>query len=123
MRRIVLVACLAACSSKPPKTNGGHGTAPPDAGAAPAQLDDAGRPVVTGADCDAVIDHVLAVMMDDLRARKPEDEWPTEDQVAEKRAVLSDEFMDQCLTLDRAVIDCMQKAADPPALAECATVE
>jgi hypothetical protein len=117
------VLLLVGCSSRPPraKTNGG-GAVAPDAGTAAAP-GDGGSAGVTEAECMAVVDHVLAVMLEDLKAHKPEDEWPTDDQVADKRAVLADEFIPQCLQLDRAVIDCMLKAADPNALAECATVE
>lgn len=123
MRRLVLAVLVVGCSSHPPKTNGtgtGTGAAPPDAAPAAVEVDDGGTPLATEADCNAVIDHVLAVLMDELRARKPEDEWPTEDQIAEKRVGLVADFMGECRQLDRGVIACMLAARDSPSFQSCA---
>jgi len=121
---VFLLALAAACSSHPPKTNGtGTGAGAPDAGAATPPTGDGAGGAVSAADCDKVIDHVLGVMNDELRAQVPEDEWPTEEQLAESRARLATDFMDECRQYDRAVIDCILAGKDSAAIAECATVE
>jgi small lipoprotein (TIGR04454 family) len=120
MRRIVLVACLAACSSKPPKTNGGgNGNAPIDA-AAQSSSADGGASSLSEAECNQIIDHAIAVLNDELRASKPEDEWPTEDQIAALRADLAADFMDECRQYDRFVYECMMAAKDSQGFAQCA---
>lgn len=121
MRRIVLALALAACSSKPRhgSTNGGvNGNAPIDAPAQPAT--DAGVTSLSEAECNEIVDHAITVMNDELRAEKPEDEWPTEDQIAALRADLAADFMDECRQYDRFVYDCMMAAKDSPGFARCA---
>jgi hypothetical protein len=126
MRFHVLAALVtaAACSSQPKHTGGGGdtgGTTAPDAG--PATTGDGGSPstgALTKADCDALIAHVLDVGLADMRARKPADEVPTDEQITQLRAKLSAEMMDMCLAWDRPSYDCMMAATDPAGLEACA---
>jgi hypothetical protein len=119
MRRAIALAVLAAaCSSRPPRgTTGGE---PPDAAVATTPVDAGGAPPLTRGECDALLDHVLAIQLDDLRARKPPEEWPTADQVADQRAVLAAEMLEPCAALDRAVFDCAIAATDATTLRVCA---
>jgi hypothetical protein len=126
MRFLAIAALVtAACSSQPKHTGGGGGTGgatPPDAGAA-THPDGTGAPTsgaLTKADCDTLIAHVLDVGLADMRARKPAEEVPTDEQVAQLRAKLSAEMMDMCLAWDRPSYDCMMAATDTAGLEACA---
>lgn len=122
--RCALLVVLAACSSHPPRTGGGAGTgatATPDA--APASGDAASSTVMTRADCERFIDHIVALQMADVRARKPADEVPTEEQVADIRATLAAELLEPCLASERAEFDCMFAAQDLAAAYACGKSE
>jgi hypothetical protein len=124
MRFLAIAALVtAACSSQPKHTGGGDtgGSTAPDAGTATASGDAAPTTgALTKADCDALIGHVLDVGLADMRARKPADEVPTDEQVVQLRAKLSAEMMDMCLAWDRPSYDCMMAASDTAGLEACA---
>jgi hypothetical protein len=125
MRFLAIAALVtAACSSQPKHTGGGGdtgGATAPDAGTATASGDAAATTgALTKADCDALIGHVLEVGLDEMKKRKPADEVPTDEQVAQLRAKLSAEMMEMCLAWDRASYDCMMTASDTAGLEACA---
>jgi small lipoprotein (TIGR04454 family) len=122
-RVLGLLLVVAACSSHPPHGSDpgrGTGTAgrPGDAAAAPATVD-AGAQALTRDECGQIVDHVLDVELADMRTRKKPDEMPTDDQIAQIRAKLSDEMMAQCLAWDRASYDCITAATDLAAIQTC----
>jgi hypothetical protein len=121
MGRGLILLLLAACSSRPQGgTTSGTGAPPPDAAGVAAPADAAGPGPLTREDCEQLIDHIIAVQNAELRAKKPPEEWPTEEQLAEMRANLITEMMDQCVVWDRPSFDCIMAASTVDTLYACA---
>lgn len=75
---------------------------------------------VTSAECEQMIDHVLAIGMEEQRKNKPAEYVPTEEQVATIRAKLVAQQMESCLAWPRPVWECTMAAATVTALYACA---
>lgn len=112
MWRCALIVLLVGCShpARSPHGGDGTGTATPDA--APVATPDAtpAAAPVTEADCDALIDHVLDIMM--KADNTPEDRSKAHES-------LRGEFLPQCLQLDRDGFDCMMQAPDQATFGRC----
>ena len=126
MRRGLVLLIVAACSSNPKggTTGGGTGTG---AGTATSTGDD-GTPAadaapastaITRAECETMIDHVLAVGNADMRSKKPPEQWPTEEQLAAIRAKLVEDQLEACLAWDRPSYECVMAAETVDALYAC----
>ncbi len=123
-RGLLVLLLLAGCPGRGSNggTTAGTGAPPPRDAATtePAPVDAAGPAPITRADCEALIDHILAIQNADLRSKKPPEQWPTEEQLAEKRKILIDEMLDQCVVWDRPSFDCVMSADTVDALYACA---
>jgi hypothetical protein len=122
MRRIFVLAFLAACSSRggspaAPAAPSPPASQPGAAAPAPAPADD--RPL-TEDDCSAMIGHIVDVGMEAQRRTKPADKVPTADAVAEIKAKMIESMMPQCLQFDRASWKCAMDATTEAALDDCA---
>jgi hypothetical protein len=95
--------------------NGGGGGGSGGGTAAPAPL--------TRADCEKMIDHVLEIGMAEQRKNKPAEYVPTEAQVADIRAKMVAQQMDECLAWPRPVWECTIAAPTIEALYKCAEGE
>jgi len=106
--KTLLVLALVACG-------GPHRPAPVDhpttvaSDAAPAPAPAASP---TGAECDQLLDHALAVAT-------PPDKKLTDDEAAKARAKLHDAFTAQCLAMPRAIYTCAMAAPTMQDLAAC----
>lgn len=119
MTRVLVVAAIAACSSRPPRPADPE-PAPPDAGAAAPAVDDAGRPVMSEADCHRFIDHTVALVMAEQRATKPEAEAPTDADADQARAALVAEgWLERCVGADPADFACVFAATTVDAYRAC----
>lgn len=132
VRAVLLVLALGVAAGCPSGSRGGGGTGTGpgtatagavDAGTvAPADADAATSTSLTPAECERLIDHVLAVQITKMRAELPPEKVPTDEQVAKIRATMGVEMMDPCLTgYDRAAYTCMLAATTVEALYACAT--
>src|SRR5690606_37670343 len=74
---------------------------------------------LTRAECERAIDHFLAVGVEEQRQLKGADFTPTEQQVAELRALLLEEQMESCLTWPRPVWECTLAATSVQAFYVC----
>jgi hypothetical protein len=67
-----------------------------------------------------MIDHVLEIGMAEQRKNKPAEYVPTEAQVADIRAKMVEQQMDECLAWPRPVWECTIAATTIAALYTCA---
>lgn len=70
-------------------------------------------------ECNAWIDHFLALAQNDHGKKVKPEHRPTPEQVQKIRDRLAPELMKACLKLDRATYECEMRAADQPALVAC----
>jgi hypothetical protein len=75
---------------------------------------------LTRAECEKMIDHVLEIGMAEQRKNKPAEYVPTEAQVADIRAKMVEQQMDQCLAWPRPVWECTIASTTIEALYKCA---
>jgi hypothetical protein len=75
---------------------------------------------LTRAECEQMIDHVLAVGMEEQKKNKPKEWVPTEAQVADIRASLMKQQMEPCLEWPRPVWACTMAATTVASLYSCA---
>ncbi len=75
---------------------------------------------LTRAECERMIDHVLAIGMEEQRKQKPAEFVPTEQQVAQIRASLVEQQLAPCLEWPRPVWACTMTATSVAALYTCA---
>ena len=113
MRCALLLSLLVACGGG--QSQGGTGPAP--AGGEPPAT--TGGPL-TEAECMKLLDHYLELAMAEKRATLPEDQVPTEEQVARIRTAMRDEARESCIgKTERGQFDCAMKAGTTRALATC----
>lgn len=74
---------------------------------------------VSEKDCEAWIEHFLAMARRDHDQTVDPRYRPTPEQLDEIRAKLGPQLMQGCLQLDRATYDCEMHAADRDALMAC----
>jgi hypothetical protein len=117
---LIGVVCAAgACGSK---SGGGTGTAPlppigDDAGPEPAG--DAGPAGLTEAQCDDLLDHLLAVEREAQAAELDPDLQPTDEQIADIRAQMREQFLGPCMQSTQELYDCAIEARTREAFAAC----
>lgn len=75
---------------------------------------------LTRAECEQMIDHVLAIGMEEQRKQKPAEYVPTEQQVAQIRASLVEQQLAPCLEWPRPVWECTMTAQSVASLYTCA---
>lgn len=113
MRCALLFSLLvAACGGQPRggASPGPAGTDPPAATSGP----------LTESECMKLLDHYLELAMAEKRATLPEDQVPTEEQVARIRTAMRDEARASCVgKTERGQFDCAMKAGTTRALATC----
>lgn len=94
-----------------------------DTGAANAPAAASTQPLATDApteaECVVLVDHTLAIGLEDQRKNKPAELVPTAEQVAEIRAALITEMTPTCRTLPRPVYACVMAASDREAMIAC----
>lgn len=74
---------------------------------------------VTRAECDKLIDHVIAIARAEQAARLPANKRPTDAQVDAIRRGLRRDLMQPCLRAGRAQLTCGMAASTSRALARC----
>ena len=119
MRWLAVFALLTACggAQKGPRTGDSNNLAPtpePDGGAAV----DPESPV-SAVECGKLTEHVVELYLVEMRATRPPEEMPTDDQVAEVRKTLETALLDKCMTFPRAVLECGLAATKFVAIADC----
>jgi hypothetical protein len=126
-RFAVLLALAVACGPKkgPETSGGGGGASGGGSGSASGGGDGSGTgsaapAPLTRADCEKMIDHVLEIGMAEQRKNKPAEYVPTEAQVADIRAKMVEQQMDECLAWPRPVWQCTMDATTVTALYGCA---
>jgi hypothetical protein len=73
---------------------------------------------LTKADCDRLLDHMLALLIADKKKTAKPDEVPTEEDAAKTRARMSTS-RDECIGSPRAPYDCAMKAETTEGLRLC----
>ena len=129
-----LVVLVVACGPKKGPDGGGGGAGGGGAGDGDGAGDGAGAGIATGgaggdgaaagapltrAECEQMIDHVLAIGMEEQRKQKPAEYVPTEQQVADIRAKLVEQQLEPCLAWPRPVWECTMAAPSVSALYAC----
>lgn len=127
---VVTIVLVAACGPKKGPGSGGSGGgsgSASDGGGDAASGSDTGSgggtvtpAPLTRAECEKMIDHVLAVGMDEQREQKKAEYVPTDEQVAEIRAKMVEQQLPQCLEWPRPVWECTMAATSVASLYACA---
>lgn len=78
----------------------------------------AGGPL-TEADCERLLDHMLALLIADKKKTARPEEVPTEEDVAKTRARMSADTRDKCVGSPRAPYDCSMKAETTEGIRLC----
>jgi hypothetical protein len=108
---------LAACGSKASDRGGTPPLPPLEADAGPV-AGDAG-PGLTEVQCDELLDHLLEVERRTQAAELDPELQPTDEQIAEIRAEMREEFLEPCMQSTQALYDCAIQADSRQAFAAC----
>ena len=114
----LIVVALAACGSKSRGSNGTPPLPPLEADAGPV-AGDAGAAGLTEAQCDELLDHLLEVERRTQAAELDPELQPTDEQLAEIRAEMREEFLEPCMQSTQALYDCAIEADTRQAFAAC----
>jgi len=114
------LACACACSSGPGSS---RPVGPDDPSPSTAATGADGSPQDEGArlgrkDCLAVLDHFLAVMMQEKRESGPPEEMPTEEQLAEIKKRMEGD-LETCIGESRVPFECVMTAQSTAAINAC----
>jgi hypothetical protein len=111
-----LTLAVAACGGGQPS----GGARPGESGGSGEGAAVASTGPLTEPECMRLLDHYLELAMAEKRATLPEDQVPTEEQVARIRTSMRDEARESCIgKTERGQFDCAMKAGTTRALATC----
>jgi hypothetical protein len=121
----LVLAIAAACSGGQKPTNGttgGGGGGGGGTGGGTGSAVVAEGPI-TQAECEQMVDHILAIGVEDAKKTTPEAEWPKPDEIAQAKAamVADKDWMAQCLAFARPQFTCLMAAGTQDALMKCAS--